>query len=345
MIQLKRNEEVDIFQVELALKIKTKQSPFISILILAQEQEYVSAETLQRYLLKSLPLRACENLLMRLEQQGYIVKSNPSHLYQLTELGERSAIDESFWIGEKGVYNVYISKSNLIQQKIIRTEKVERAESDKDNKVILTPGEIRKCEKQTLNINKTEVLFEDVEGNCFQLKPIKCILEIHAQGNETLLKLSKDNQLLFQSILDLEENILQEELLSSCNDFDYDEDKKAILSAFSKDNLSFIRKVKIARPFFMGYEFNSVELENVHYIPNNKRNAEPWLNELLYRGIDRYFLDDNSFGEFANDLAAPIKAHFNVAVPTRKDLVELFSERDDAFYQIAKLEIIDSLNY
>ena len=344
MITLKRNEEVEIFQVELALKIKTKQSPFISILILAQEQEEVSSESLQQYLLKSIPVRACENLLKRLEQQGYLEYSN-NNSYHLTELGERSAIDESFWIGEKGVYNVYVSKSNLIQQKIIRTEKVERAESDKDNKVILTPGEIRKCEKQTLNINKTEVLFEDVEDKCFQLTSIKCNLEVLAQGNDIFLKLAKDNQLLFQSILDLEENILQEELLSSCNDFDYDEDKKAILSAFSKDNLSFIRKVKIARPIFMGYEFNSVELENVHYIPNNKRNAEPWLNELLYRGIDRYFLDDNSFDEFANDLAAPIKAHFNVAVPTRMDLVELFSERDDAFYQIAKLETIDYLNY
>ena len=54
MITLKRNEDIEIFQVELALKLKTKQSPFISILILADELDkeefYIDSETLQEKL-------------------------------------------------------------------------------------------------------------------------------------------------------------------------------------------------------------------------------------------------------------------------------------------------------
>ena len=74
MITLRKNEQVEIYQVELALKEKTKQSPFIAVLILAQEQGEITAETLKDYLLHTLPIRACNNLLIRLTQQGYLEK-------------------------------------------------------------------------------------------------------------------------------------------------------------------------------------------------------------------------------------------------------------------------------
>ena len=357
MITLKRNEDIEIFQVELALKSKTKQSPFISILILAQEQEEISAETLQENLLTSLPVRACENLLKRLEQQGYLQKEQSDRFgyrqtyqdtfanYLLTEFGQQSATDKSFWIGEKGVYNVFVSKSNLIEQRIIRTEKVERAEDNRNTNILRTPNEIRQYENQILTINKTEVLIEDVEEKCFQLKPANCILEIQAKENETILKLSKDNQLLFQTDIAIEENILQEELLVACGEFEYDEDKKAILTEFSKDNLSFKRKVKIFKPIFQRVPFHQVELENISHIPSDKQNADLWYWELLYKNMNDYFLDENSFKEFASELATPIQEHFKMKVPKRKELAEIFTERDDAFYQIAKLETIDYLNY
>jgi hypothetical protein len=357
MITLKRNEDIEIFQVELALKSKTKQSPFISILILAQEQEGISAETLQENLLTSLPVRACENLLKRLEQQGYLQKEQSNRFgyhqtyqddfanYHLTDFGHQSATDKSFWIGEKGVYNVFVSKSNLIEQRIIRTEKVERAEDNRNTNILRTPNEIRQYENQIITINKTEVLIEDVEEKCFQLKPANCILEIQAKGNETVLKLSKENQLLFQTDIEIEEEVLQQELLVACGEFEYDEDKKAILTEFSKDNLSFNRKVKIGKPIFQRNQFNQVELENISHIPSDKQSADLWYWELLYKNMNDYFLDDNSFEEFATELASPIQLHFKIKVPKRKELADLFTEREDAFYQIAKLETIDYLNY
>jgi hypothetical protein len=222
MITLKQNTEVEIYQVELALKVKTKQSPFIPILILAQEQEEISAEILHENLLTELPLRACENLLKRLEQQGYLQKEQSNMFdyrqtyqdafanYLLTDFGQRSATDKSFWIGEKGVYNVFVLKSNLVEQRIIRTEKVERAEDNRNTNILRTPNEIRQYENQIITINKTEVLIEDVEEKCFQLKPANCILEIQAKGNETVLKLSKENQLLFQTDIEIEEDLIEE---------------------------------------------------------------------------------------------------------------------------------------
>lgn len=357
MITLKRNEDIEIFQVELALKSKTKQSPFISILILAQEQELISAETLQENLLTSLPVRACENLLKRLEQQGYLQKEESNMFgyrqtyqdsfanYLLTDFGQQSATDKSFWIGEKGVYNVFVSKSNLIEQRIIRTEKVERAEDNRNTNIIRTPNEIRQYENQILTINKTEVLIEDVEEKCFQLKSANGILEIQAKENETVLKLSKENQLLFQTDIDIEENILQEELLVSSSEFEYYQDRKAILTEFSKDNLSFNRKVKIGKPIFKRNQFNQVELENISHIPSDKQNADLWYWELLYKNMNDYVLDENSLKEFATELAKPIQLHFKIKIPKRNELTEIFSEREDAFYQIAKLETIDYLNY
>jgi phage FluMu protein Com len=363
MITLKRNEDIEIFQVELALKSKTKQSPFISILILAQEQEEISAETLQQNLLTSLPVRACENLLKRLEQQGYLQKEQSNMFgyrqtyqdsfanYLLTDFGQESATDKSFWIGEKGVYNVYTS-SNLFDNQfssyhILKIEKSKDLIDDRnrDSEKIKTPQFITAYQDISLTLIREEIRIEAIEKLCFKLQSISCNLEIQAKENETVLKLSNNNQPLFQTDIQIEEDILQKELLVSCGEFEYDEDKKAILTEFSKDNLSFHRKVKIGKPIFQRNQFNQVELENISHIPSDKQNADRWYWELLYKNMNDYFLDENSFTEFASKLASPIQLHFKVKVPKRKELAEILNEREDAFYQIAKLETTDYLNY
>lgn len=137
MITLRKNEQIEIYQIELALKEKTKRSPFIAVLILAKEQSNITAESLQQNLLPPLPLRACENLLQRLLQQRYLKYDEDKEdyfavTYTLTDIGKQSATDKSFWVGEKGVYNVYISHSKLLTQQIILIEKVERSENDRN---------------------------------------------------------------------------------------------------------------------------------------------------------------------------------------------------------------------
>ena len=366
MIILRKNEQVEIYQVELALKEKTKQSPFIAVLILAQEQGEITAETLKDYLLPTLPVRACNNLLIRLTQQGYLEKKRQQNfrsniwersfydedendyndsIFTLTELGEQSAIDKSFWVGEKGIYNVYVSHSNLINQQIIKTEKVDRnLEDDRNANRQYTPGFVLEHQNQIININKKEIRIEEIEDKCFQLKPLECSLEIETKENEALIRI-KEKQTLFQSSYEINENELKEELLSNTNEFDYNESKRVVLSEFNQDSLSFNRKVKLRNPYYQDNQFNSVEIENVTFIPSDKLNAELWLNEILFKGIDKYFLDEKMFNEFTANKAKPILEHYRVELPTRKQLKQNIAERENAFYQTAKLETIDYLNY
>lgn len=366
MITLRKSEQIEIYQVELALKEKTKQSPFIAVLILAQEQGEITAETLKDNLLPILPIRACNNLLIRLTQQGYIEKKRQQNfrndiwgrsfndedesdysnsIFILTELGEQSAIDKSFWVGEKGIYNVYVSHSNLLGQQIIKTEKVDRSEDDRNgNRISKTPYFILQYHNQILNLNKKEIRIEEIEDKCFQLKPLECSLEIETKEDDALIRI-KEKQILFQSSFEINENELREQLLSKTSELEYEENKKVVLSEFNQDNLSFNRKVKLRNPYFQNNQFNSVEIENVAFIPSDKRNAELWLNEIMFKGIDRYFLDEKTFNEFTANKAKPILEHYRVELPTREQLKQTIAERENAFYQTAKLETIDYLNY
>lgn len=347
MIVLKRNETIEVYQVELVLKVKTKQSPFIAVLMLALELEEISAASLQQNLLASLPVRACENLLNRLEQQGYLKKENKGWnvSYVLTDYGHQSATDKSYWIGEKGVYNVFVSNSNLFEQKIIKIEKVDRAEDDRNNNILNTPREIRKYEKQVLLINKSEAIIEDIEAKCFNLKPLSCELEIISNDNETTIKITNNNQNLFSTDFQIDEVTLQEELLTASKDFDYDSKKKIILIPFNKDNLSYNRKTIINNPIFKNNTFQSIELEAMLHIPSDSYDADLWYNELLFKNLNKYYLDEDSFSEYADGLISPLNDYYRISSPYREDFLEQIKERTDAFYQIAKIETIDYLNY
>jgi hypothetical protein len=366
MITLRKSEQIEIYQVELALKEKTKQSPFIAVLILAQEQGEITAETLKDNLLPTLPIRACNNLLIRLTQQGYLEKKRQQNfkndiwgrsfydenesdynnsIFNLTELGEQSAIDKSFWVGEKGIYNVYVSHSNLLGQQIIKTEKVDRnLEDDRNANRQYTPGFVLEHQNQILKINNKEIRIEEIEDKCFQLKPLECSLEIETKKDDALIRI-KEKQTLFQSSFEINENELKEELLSNTNEFEYEKNRKVVLSDFNQDNLSFNRKVKLRNPYFQNNHFNSVEIENVAFIPSDIRNAELWLEEIIFKGIDRYFLDEKTFNEFTANKAKPILEHYSVELPTREQLKQTIAEKENAFYQTAKLETIDYLNY
>jgi hypothetical protein len=366
MITLRKSELIEIYQVELALKEKTKQSPFIAVLILAQEQGEITAETLKDNLLPTLPIRACNNLLIRLTQQGYLEKKRQQNfrndiwgrsfyyenesdynnsIFTLTELGEQSAIDKSFWVGEKGIYNVYVSHSNLLGQQIIKTEKVDRnLEDDRNANRQYTPGFVLEHQNQFLKINNKEIRIEEIEDKCFQLKPLECSLEIETKEDDALVRI-KEKQTLFQSSFEINENELKEELLSNTNEFEYEENRKVVLSDFNQDNLSFNRKVKLRNPYFQNNHFKSVEIDNVAFIPSDIRNAELWLDEIIFKGIDRYFFDEKAFNEFTANKAKPILEHYSVELPTREQLKQTIAERENAFYQTAKLETIDYLNY
>lgn len=357
MTILRRNEDIEIYQVELALKRKTKQSPFISILILAQEHELISAESLRGSLLPSFPLRACENLLKRLEQQGYLLKENSNFFdyhtfehspylnYTLSELGQRSATDKSFWVGEKGVYNVFLTNSNLVKQRIIGIDKVDHAEDSRNNKNVQTPFEIHQYSNKILDIEKSEVVIEGIEGSCFKLNPIQVNLEIISQVDNTVLKICEKNRCFIEIHIDLNENQLIESLLLACKEFIYDDEKKAVLTDFNIDNISLNRKIKIDNPSYERNRFNPVELSNIAHLPSDLKNANQWFYEMLYQNCMDYFYDENTFTKYINEVAEPFLLYFPIKLPSRPDLLEIFSKKQDSFYRIAKLQTIDYLHY
>jgi len=313
MVVLKRVEEIEMYQVELSIKKKAEQSPFIAILMLAHEQGEITPYSLQQNLLHDLPIRACETLLKRLGDTGYLTFDDDFSIgynkYILTELGEKSAKDKTFWAGEKGVYNVYVSTSNLISQKIIQADKAERMEDDRNSRLINTPDNIYQYEQKRIWLNKSEVLIEGFENTCFGLKPATCILEIHVKGNDAVIKVIHNGQSIFTSELTCNEETVREELLLAATELNYNREKKVILVPFDKNNLSLTRNVQITKPIFKRNTFNSIGLENIAHLPEDDSQAELWYKELLYKNISNYFLDDKSFAAFAREKAKPFQLH------------------------------------
>lgn len=378
MITIKKSESIELYQLKLTLKEKVKQNPFIAVLMLAQElfdneSEYINSEILREKLLPVFPLKSCQNLLKRLSYEGYFdevwdyngelikvskedfLKSDYKSFQQksdfvgfvLTELGEQSAEEKSYWIGEKGIYNVYVSQSNLMSQRIIKIEKVERSEDDRNgNKISETPYIITDYQNEILKIKDKECLIEEIDKKCFKLNPLDCTLEICAKDNECKLTIGKGNQEFFNSSFEINEIDLKEALLKNAEELHYDIDKKALLMHFDADNLSFFRTVKLNKPVFKNHRFDTVSIEQVLSLPINQNEAIKWYWSLLVNNIHSYFLSDEEFYIFSKQILEPFSKHYpNIKAPSRQKCIQYLEDKPNIFYQTAKIETIDYLNY
>lgn len=378
MITIKKSESIELYQLKLTLKEKVKQNPFIAVLMLAQElfdneSEYINSELLREKLLPVFPLKSCQNLLKRLSYEGYFdevwdyngelikvskedfLKSDYKSFQQksdfvgfvLTELGEQSAEEKSYWIGEKGIYNVYVSQSNLMSQRIIKIEKVERSEDDRNgNKISETPYIITDYQNEILKIKDKECLIEEIDKKCFKLNPLDCTLEICAKDNEGKLTIGKGNQEFFSSSFEINEIDLKEALLKNAVELHYDIDKKALLMHFDADNLSFFRTVKLNKPVFKNRRFDTVSIEQVLSLPINQNEAIKWYWSLLVNNIHSYFLSDEEFYVFSKQILEPFSQHYpNIKAPSRQKCIQYLEDKPNIFYQTAKIETIDYLNY
>jgi len=378
MITIKKSESIELYQLKLTLKEKVKQNPFIAVLMLAQElfdneSEYINSEILREKLLPVFPLKSCQNLLKRLSYEGYFdevwdyngelikvpkedfLKSDYKSFQQksdfvgfvLTELGEQSAEEKSYWIGENGIYNVYVSQSNLMSQRIIKIEKVERSEDDRNgNKISETPYIITDYQNEILKIKDKECLIEEIDKKCFKLNPLDCTLEICAKDNEGKFTIGKGNQEFFNSSFEINEIDLKEALLKNAEELHYDIDKKALLMHFDADNLSFFRTVKLNKPVFKNHRFDTVSIEQVLSLPINQNEAIKWYWSLLVNNIHSYFLSDEEFYIFSKQILEPFSQHYpNIKAPSRQKCIQYLEDKPNIFYQTAKIETIDYLNY
>lgn len=347
MITLTKNEEIERFQLEFSLLRKTNQSAFISILVLALEQDSIDAISVAANLLTGVPERACDNLLKRLARLGYLVeepKGNMSSYCLTDELGKKCAIEKAFWVPEKGVYNVFVLKSNLVQQRIIKIDRVDKSQNEEHVQAISQlPVEVTSARNQALLLNDGEAMITELEKNGYRLDSIVCALHLEANANESTLKIQQDKEILYTTLLELEEGWVREEILKSIEL--YNEDKKAILTEFDKNNLSFSRDVSVKSPVIKNNKFNTVQLTHVAHLPANLINARKWYGEMLYRSIEDYFFEDAAFDQLAQEVSKPFAKHFKLQIPNKKTFALEMAKRTDAFYQLAKLETHNFLIY
>ena len=381
MIVLRGKEKLALYQVLLTLEKKQKNPPFVAILMRAAEGGgEITPGQVRADLLPALPLTACQNLLSRLEDLGYLdsqgARTNGSSksetIFYLTDKGKAAAQTQTFWQAEKGLYDLYLSESTLVQeltgQPLIKIsphygppskgdpEEVPDVLHDYWNK------EVRIMDKER---HEEVVRIVHFEAKCIPMEPVEVNLEIEVAGEEGTIRFmevssqksmpqpkdapapeAKSNGLLAKFHTSLSEEAVREELLKSKFGASYDEVKKVIRMPFDPNNLAWVRDVKFEKSTWRGVSFGPVRLEKVSFLPANEQEARMWVEEWLFRNIDRYFWDEEEFRTYVEEKLRPILDHYpELKNLGRKELVEKFSKRENAFYAIAKLETTTYLTY
>ena len=382
MIVLRRKEKLALYEVLLTLEKKQKNPPFVAILMRAAEGGgEITPGQVRADLLPALPLTACQNLLSRLEDLGYLdsqgAQTNGSSksetIFYLTDKGKAAAQTQTFWQAEKGLYDLYLSESTLVQeltgQPLIKIsphygppsqgnpEEVPDVLHDYWNK------EVRIMDKER---HEEVVRIVHFEAKCIPMKPVEVDLEIEVAGEEGTIRFMEDssqksmpqpkdapapeaksNGLLAKFHTSLSEELVREELLKGKFGASYDEVKKVIRVPFDPNDLKWERKVNLEKPTWRGVSFGRVSpLEKVLFLPANEQEARMWVEEWLFRNIDRYFWDEEEFRTYVEEKLRPILDHYpELKNLGRKELVEKFSKRENAFYTIAKLETTTYLTY
>lgn len=112
MIVLRKKEKAKLYHMQLTLEKKGKDPPFLAVLMLARENGgQITSQAVRNKLMPSLPFRACENILFRLQEHEYL-DSN----FSLTDKGHKSAETRSYWEPERGAYEVSILDSDLVDK-------------------------------------------------------------------------------------------------------------------------------------------------------------------------------------------------------------------------------------
>ena len=336
----------------------------------------------KRDLLRSLPLKACENLLYRLTDLGYFEEPevkrernlNGQHgqdgqepVFRITDKGRESAQTKTFWQPEKGAYKVYKSKSplitRLIGQSIIQ---ITRHRSDKGEHRS-DKGEQRNTSdvlKQDLNKpikvlnqerHEEEIRIIDFEEKCLSYSQVDAILEIEVYENEAVIKIkekkNKENveesgDPLGKFFTPLREEEVRDALLAGEFGDSYNKHKKIVRTPFSPENLRCIRDVDIEKPIYEGVEFKHVRLEGVRFIPSDEEQARMWVEEWLLRNVDKYFWSDEEFKAYLHEkLGIILEFYPQLGGVTRKEMIDRLSKRQNSFYSIAKLEAANYLSY
>ena len=271
--------------------------------------------------------------------------------FELTGKGQESAADKSMWVGEKGIYNVYTTKTPFLEQRIIGIEPVvlhKDAADDRDQKVLRIPYELSNSENQEIYLKKTEYRIEKIDNKCFQLPNEDWTLKLSAMPKQKAMLSIKGKDIAeFEQEMVFDFEVLEEAVLEE--NFQNNFQNGYILTPFSLDNTLFIRDCEIVKPklVFNKQEvtFEKTTLKNIKYRPVAEQDAQNWYLHLLTNNIQKYFLLDSEFDSHSVAHTQLFQPHFSLVAIKRKQLISDLSKDKGTFYQRAKLETIDYLNY
>ena len=376
MIDLKKEEQLELYLMLLEIEKKVEDRPYISILMRACEAGgEITPSMVRSDLLVSLPLKACENLLYRLTDLGYFEEAgvkrernlNGQHgqdgqepVFRITDKGRESAQTETFWQPEKGAYMVYKSKSplitRLIGQSIIQITRHRSDKGEQRNTSDVLKQDLNKPIK-VLNQegHEEEIRIIGFEEKCLSYGQVDTILEIKVDENEALIKIKpkknkenveKSDDILGKFSTQLREEEVRDALLAGKFGDSYDKHKKVVRTPFSPEDLRWIRDVDIEKTIYEGVEFAPVQLEGVRFIPSDEEQARMWVEEWLLRNVDEYFWSDEEFQAYLHKkLGIIFEFYPQLGGVTRKEMIDRLSKRQNSFYSIAKLEAANYLSY
>lgn len=348
-MELKKNIKVKVYEVIADYKVKIENAPFIAILKFAEESGgIIFPSYLYNNLLFPLSEAACENLLYRLANMGYftILKEvGYENEYHLTDIGYQSAQNEEFYDQRNGLLKLYVAEENeFIPQRIVKILEIsisKDADREADSQNLNEELKSLRNSGNTIRLNNKSIILTDFEEKCKVLKLQNEKLTFIAKEDVSTIKV-----LDFEAIYDFNKATLTNKLLENEYDYAYDTSKGVLYVKFNPNNLSLFRNISIKKPIINRTAFESVEVKNVRVSPEDIENAIEWHTALLKEKINKYFLSDNDFFEYANKIANEFELFKDELHNTinRKEFAKKLSSEGN-FYKAAKLETIDFLNY
>jgi hypothetical protein len=358
-IILQKKQAVEVYQVAMDLLVQNTQHPFIAILILAGElaakgHYYITPLHLKQYLFDSLPERACLNLLNRIEKENYLIQNHSiKDAFELTNSGKACIASKSIWVGEKGIYNLYITESPFVTQRIVAVTRVNSRDVQNDRKTQVTfSNALQYLESKNIQIKsvdndsntyKNETYYiKSIGQNYFKLPDESWNLKYVAKPNAAVeLQLTFANNKYERSLPKTDTNLL-DELLT--HQFNVDYDAPCILTTFDELRLEFARTVQITDFKISGALFEPIRLQNIPHRPKTFAEAQKWYFQILKNSISKYYTDE-MFKIESERCKELFKPYFNLPLLLRQDLIKTLSNPKNDFYLKAKLETIDFLNY
>lgn len=344
-MELKKNIKVNVYEVIADYKVKIENAPFIAILKFTEENNgYVDSNILYQELLKPLSEKACKNLLSRLKNMSYL-EENYRTGYKLTKLGYDSVEKEEFFEQRIGLLKLYVAEENeFIPNRVVKIQEISKGkDADRENDNQSLTDELKSILKDgnLINLRKESFILEGFEKKCKILKP----------QNETLIFTVKETGsrvmiMDFEAPNKINREILKSELLLNQYSYAFDIGNNILNIEFNPNELSFFRNIKIENPRISRTTFEPATIKNVKVSPEDFNEAKKWHSALITEKINKYFLSDNEFTEYANQISNEFDLFKNELqnITNRKEFAQKLSSKDD-FYKKLKLETIDFLNY